>query len=766
MAKIIRRARVQVGSTNVKNDDFNANNVRLKSSPRPPKGGLAIKMNSRPHSRLFRNTTVAASMKGSVHQHVDVKIKSQTQPMSKPMEEEEAKAKHTKGLEYPDAIFGKEDEVAPAEQVEPWKVPVIPKPKTAPIFPRRPRRNLAPSPQFLRRRVRKSPSSKNSTLSGEPQTPTVSGSRSNGEPGILSEASSRGNGKSLKEVQPLGSSLNQEPFGSEKEETVPIPLHRSKTTPNVTEDTAPSSASNPSLNQQQAKKFDPYEAENSKRKRVKQATIERAKKALQEIAMTRCGNATKFYQLFDADRNEHITFDEFSRGLALYNLDTIFPRSVQSLLFEAIDTDKSGHVDIAELEDFLELGHLTAKTPERVRIATPIEESRDIQELKVKMSTQCREKCPTGSMASHLVKTFRGVDIDNNGFLDPDEVRKCIGPECLNLSLSKEETEKAIEAMSSHGDGVVSFQEFFRWFQYEYNEPTYNVVHNGRAKYMRDLESLVAHMKDPKETADEMKRKERMKDLNDHLFKNALRAQPVPLSPINPERFLTKEPLNPEDGYPNLTKTFRQSRSLETKEKDLPGLDKSLFQRSSKFRLTTPAYSSGDIFKGVRSSQRVPVHHSKLARTRKLQDVMQNTWPSLSLGGAVDPNSSMYGNNMKRFTTTTQEMSFQTGVPAERRSNFDEEIQKKAQTRRFHEESQKLHKERMELGVQLRHDREKQVLEKKKKINATRMLEYLRVVDEHDMWAIRDAGGGGPSGFSKRPNFNMTNRIFGSQVVT
>lgn len=55
-------------------------------------------------------------------------------------------------------------------------------------------------------------------------------------------------------------------------------------------------------------------------------------------------------------------------------------------------------------------------------------------------------------------KTFRVFDVDGNGLIDREELRKVMSS--LNESLSEEELDAMIKEADINGDGQISFEEF------------------------------------------------------------------------------------------------------------------------------------------------------------------------------------------------------------------------------------------------------------------------------------------------------------------
>ena len=81
--------------------------------------------------------------------------------------------------------------------------------------------------------------------------------------------------------------------------------------------------------------------------------FDKAKRRLGELAHLKFGSVHNMFKMFDYDGSGTVTLEEFSRGLKRRNLEPLFGREQQRILFQHIDTDHNDELDVQEFMDFL-----------------------------------------------------------------------------------------------------------------------------------------------------------------------------------------------------------------------------------------------------------------------------------------------------------------------------------------------------------------------------------------------------------------------------
>eukprot|EP00903_Cladosiphon_okamuranus_P017113 g15766.t1 len=266
--------------------------------------------------------------------------------------------------------------------------------------------------------------------------------------------------------------------------------------------------------------------------------INRASQRLGDIATLKYGSIREFFRLYDSNCDGVLDFDEFSEGITMCQLDHLFPRSLQRTLFDKIDTDKSGTIELDEFARFLGRSEEKAAPPgdlsvwqkqEQQRQADDVEarsvtlqpiQDHRAQRIKNKLSHCLNKAVPNASAGLADNRTmflkkqfaFLNEEAASRG-ISLDDLVRALGPQGMNLGVKDEDLRLLVKEMDTNGDGNVTLKEFAAFINLDDHEPLYQPLFDGRRRNVNILQSMV-EAEPPAESPEEIFFKARADELH------------------------------------------------------------------------------------------------------------------------------------------------------------------------------------------------------------------------------------------------------------
>mmetsp|Transcript_15839 Transcript_15839/g.23841 ORF Transcript_15839/g.23841 Transcript_15839/m.23841 type:complete len:268 (-) Transcript_15839:962-1765(-) len=197
------------------------------------------------------------------------------------------------------------------------------------------------------------------------------------------------------------------------------------------------------------------------------------------IAKKRYGSMGGLFAALKKDVSSDTPLDEFSEHLRKRNMHLYFPRDEQRLLFERFDKDHCNRIHVSEfLEHSQLMGDSCRQSDSRFQSETKdlILSKIDDQRSKEKLVQSPRQT------KLQLVRTLRNLDPKSTGYVSRDKLKWALGPEYLNLNLSEEEIQAAVDLCPpSERTGKISYDKFVRLLDICNNEPISDPFFDARA---------------------------------------------------------------------------------------------------------------------------------------------------------------------------------------------------------------------------------------------------------------------------------------------
>lgn len=213
-------------------------------------------------------------------------------------------------------------------------------------------------------------------------------------------------------------------------------------------------------------------------------SFNKCRKQLADLAIQRYGSVSDMFREFDDDKDSHVTLEEFSMALKKRNLEPMFSREQQRILFSYLDKDSSDALELSEFVKFFEERDpkenvaLENTDKKKVKAFTPrVQRIKDAIVMKLHQRRR-NAKLLDGSeyATTQLLNAFRHIDADGSGELNKQELIKALGPSCLNLDASSDDIGLLMDAMDVNHDGQVNFSEFTKFLEVHDIDPGYNPV--------------------------------------------------------------------------------------------------------------------------------------------------------------------------------------------------------------------------------------------------------------------------------------------------
>ena len=205
--------------------------------------------------------------------------------------------------------------------------------------------------------------------------------------------------------------------------------------------------------------------------------------------------------MFDYDGSGTVSLDEFSRGLKRRNLEPLFSREQQRVLFQHIDKDGNEELDVHEFMQFLdEPGPLDSSRSTMSRFGRPPPKKKDrkmhpaVQRVKDMIVDRLVARRRFHKFdddqkvnSEYLVQVFKQWDEGLSGYLTPDEFCDALGEKHMNLGVSKRDMQLVLEEIDSDHNGEISYKEFAKFVQVHDIDPEYNPFFDSRQRALNKL---------------------------------------------------------------------------------------------------------------------------------------------------------------------------------------------------------------------------------------------------------------------------------------
>ncbi|GMI10533.1 hypothetical protein TrLO_g11172 [Triparma laevis f. longispina] len=228
----------------------------------------------------------------------------------------------------------------------------------------------------------------------------------------------------------------------------------------------------------------------------------RARKRLRELALLKFGSVNNMFKMFDYDGSGTVSLEEFSRGLKRRNLEPLFGREQQRILFQHIDTDGNEELDVQEFLHFLsenasELG-TSRSTMSKFGRPPPKKDDKKmhpaVQRVKDMIVDRLVARRRTHKMddsqkvnSEYLIQIFKQWDESMTGYLTPDEFVDALGEKHLNLGISRNDMDKVLAEIDADHNGEISYKEFAKFIQVHDIDPEYNPFFDSRVRALNAL---------------------------------------------------------------------------------------------------------------------------------------------------------------------------------------------------------------------------------------------------------------------------------------
>eukprot|EP00638_Chattonella_subsalsa_P021647 CAMPEP_0117896172 /NCGR_PEP_ID=MMETSP0950-20121206/27096_1 /TAXON_ID=44440 /ORGANISM="Chattonella subsalsa, Strain CCMP2191" /LENGTH=666 /DNA_ID=CAMNT_0005757237 /DNA_START=132 /DNA_END=2132 /DNA_ORIENTATION=+ len=430
--------------------------------------------------------------------------------------------------------------------------------------------------------------------------------------------------------------------------------------------------------------------------------VDKARMQLDRIAREKYGSIRGLFRMFDSDQDGRISMEEFSAGLKARNLEKVFPREQQRLVFDHIDSSNDNYVSMNEFTDFFsgikEIGSSVPMSPKTsVRNDIELEKMRD--KLKQKLVNQKRAlKMEDGysENTTYLINAFRQIDEDQTGFIYYDEFKKALGPQFLNLGLDDRETMKLFESMDLSND---------------------NPFIDQKQKQVKELKR-----KANAPWAYPMSTKEMKQKYQEFLGRTGEpEVQPDP--PKTPPEMDTVEALQ-------LTSKFDLDRFNRTQEA----------MANLKLDTKTDIASSQDLFSDMSATQEMKMG----SIVKRITAPPPTDWTRVGYGGnGMDRTSGMYTTSDQRFKTTSKEhfadVIYAPNQPVTRETVSDTEKLAKFRKKKFEtiRRRQKEHVDRIFAGIEMEETIKKMQTDARIQSKAKSLAKYCEFAYAEDLKNVK-----------------------------
>lgn len=246
----------------------------------------------------------------------------------------------------------------------------------------------------------------------------------------------------------------------------------------------------------------------------------KARDKLAQLAAHRYGSIRDMFRQLDKNVDGTISLEEFSTAMKRRNLEKLFPREQQRIIFEAIDSNYTESLEVDELVRFLDSddrledpasheaipvpkdGGVVARAVEQhgvsaLRMVEKVQLPPNLRAVKDKIidaifiKTRNQHIMDGGhNQAEFLMNTFKQWDHDMSGILSPRELVRALGPQHLNLGLEPKDVRDLVNHMDTDNDGTISYKEFVRFLELTDIEPDFNPFFDHRNRELINLKKI------------------------------------------------------------------------------------------------------------------------------------------------------------------------------------------------------------------------------------------------------------------------------------
>lgn len=500
----------------------------------------------------------------------------------------------------------------------------------------------------------------------------------------------------------------------------------------------------------------------------------KARDKLAQLASHRYGSVGEMFRSFDRNVDGTISLEEFSTAMKRRNLEKLFPREQQRIIFEAIDNNYTESLDSEELIRFLDNedrldetqasdaipvpkdGGLVARAVAQhgvsaLRMVEKVQLPPNLRTIKDKIIDAIFSKTREAHLqdgdhkqAQFLMNTFKQWDKDMSGILSPGELVSALGPKHLDLGLNPKDVRDLVNHMDTDNDGTISYKEFVRFLELTDIEPDFNPFFDHRNRELLNLKKIseapwqwTATTDNAQAQIDDMEI-QRMIDMR---------------STQKPAILLSKK--DHSEGYirplVSSQELMKFNETMRTTMQTTAGSKETL----TKLRNSAHVFEDMSITKQSQLSSICP----------RFVPPPPTDWARTGYGGdGIDSKSALYLAPSERFSTTANAyftpLLYQPNQPVSRKGESDAErdrsrrartaAARQARTLANHESiaAQRL------LDEQMRFMNEEQKLKQK----ATEMLNYFKTTYEKDLTAVRK---GPPEVMQRRQCRKLYTRMWG-----
>jgi hypothetical protein len=175
-------------------------------------------------------------------------------------------------------------------------------------------------------------------------------------------------------------------------------------------------------------------------------------------------------------------------------MDLYFPRDDQRLLFEKMNPSNS---NVADVKAIIAQGKNDESIQSQLSLKTLHLEFQDLVLSKIE-DQRIRDKLVVSprQTRTQLYRALRNLDPDSTGYLQKDQVKWAIGPKYLNLNLTPEELDAAVEMCPLNASGDISYDRFIKHLNIRNSDPVSVPFFDKRADNIAGMNNRLKDLED------------------------------------------------------------------------------------------------------------------------------------------------------------------------------------------------------------------------------------------------------------------------------
>ncbi|GMI08530.1 hypothetical protein TrRE_jg12012 [Triparma retinervis] len=385
----------------------------------------------------------------------------------------------------------------------------------------------------------------------------------------------------------------------------------------------------------------------------------KARKKLAQLASNKFGDIKNMFKMFDYDNNGTVSLDEFSRGLKRRNLEALFSREQQRILFEYIDKDKNEQLDVQEFIHFLspgngpgnsELDGMPSSRSTMSKFGRPEVKKKEkkmdpvVQRVKDMIVDRLVARRRAHKMddsqavnSEYLIQIFKQWDDSMTGYLTPDEFCGALGERHLNLGVSKSDMDKVLNELDADHNGEISYKEFAKFVQVHDIDPEYNPFFDSRQRALNNLDRIAN------------KPWQWQKETDNAIAHQAAMFKAIEADNATTLKYRAERQRQEEASIPQETNMMNNKSRPHTVSGSRGGVG--LAPENMK-RTLSKVNSSAELFEEMRAKKAEQL----AAICPRFRPLPPTDWKRTGCGGdGVDPNAGGYYQPMTMSTTTTND---------------------------------------------------------------------------------------------------------------